>query len=153
MEAQELLARWRSKTTTIKRAADEANKALAIDPNAVQAQGHSGHHRLAGGKKETPWDPHDARGYEIAGHFFVLNRRYEEGIEYYRKAIALDPHLYTRAFAVGINLMRLGQDGRGLQANSRSATTTATRTRHQQLAAPDGQLQELRHLQDATTPS
>ena len=31
-------------------------------------------------KKETAWDPHTAKGYETVGHFFVINRRYEEGI-------------------------------------------------------------------------
>ena len=28
------------------------------------------------------------KGYETIAHFFVINRRYEEGIQYYRKAIA-----------------------------------------------------------------
>ena len=42
--------------------------------------------------------------------FFILNRRYEEAIESYRKALALDPNLNRRAPQLGINLMRLGQD-------------------------------------------
>ncbi len=61
-------------------------------------------------KKDSSWDPHDARGYETAAHFFMLNRRYAESIEFYRKAIALDPELYTARSQMAINLMRLGQD-------------------------------------------
>ena len=45
----------------------------------------------------------------LAGHFFVLNRRYEEGIALYRKAIELDPAV-ERARRLGINLMRLGAE-------------------------------------------
>ena len=44
------------------------------------------------------------------GRFFVLNRRYEEGIEYYRKAIALDPQLFSARSQLGVNLMRMGQE-------------------------------------------
>ena len=40
----------------------------------------------------------------------MLNRRYEEGIEYFRKAIALDPALYTAHAELGLNLMRLSQN-------------------------------------------
>jgi len=40
----------------------------------------------------------------------VLNRRYEEGIAYYRKAIELDPELWSARSQLGVNLMRLGQD-------------------------------------------
>src|SRR5206468_7483700 len=66
-------------------------------------------------KKETAWDPHAARGYEIAGRFFTLNRRYEEAIAYYRKAIEMDPQLYTARSQLAINLMRLGQDTEAYQ--------------------------------------
>ena len=62
------------------------------------------------GKTASSWDPHDARGYETIGHFFVMNRRYEEGIEYFRQAIALDPTLYTAHAQLGLNLMRLSQN-------------------------------------------
>src|SRR5262249_21446015 len=46
----------------------------------------------------------------IAGHFFTLNRRYEEGIVFLRRAIEMDPQLYSARADLGINLMRLGQD-------------------------------------------
>src|SRR6202000_2434436 len=40
----------------------------------------------------------------------ILNRRYEDGIAYYRKAIAADPELWSAHSELGINLMRLGQE-------------------------------------------
>lgn len=40
----------------------------------------------------------------------VLNRRYDEGVAYYRKAVALDPELWSAHSALGITLMRLGQE-------------------------------------------
>ena len=40
----------------------------------------------------------------------MLNRRYEEAIAYYRKAIELDPKLWSARSQLAINLMRLGQN-------------------------------------------
>jgi Flp pilus assembly protein TadD len=48
-------------------------------------------------------------GYAIVGSHLVLNRRYDEGVTYYRKAIAMDPHLWSARSQLGINLMRLGR--------------------------------------------
>ena len=32
--------------------------------------------------------------YETAGHFFVINRRYDEGIKAYRKALEIEAAIY-----------------------------------------------------------
>jgi tetratricopeptide (TPR) repeat protein len=68
-------------------------------------------------KTGSPWmgrilaiDPHYGEAYSTLGYFFVLNRRYEEGIEFYRKAVELQPDLWSARSALGINLMRLGQE-------------------------------------------
>jgi tetratricopeptide (TPR) repeat protein len=45
----------------------------------------------------------------------VINRRYDEGIEYYRKAIALDPNLYSARSQLGVNLMRIGRNDEAFQ--------------------------------------
>src|SRR6185295_11909819 len=45
-----------------------------------------------------------------AAHFFIITRRYEEGIAMYRKALALDPALNDARSDMGVNLMRLGQE-------------------------------------------
>jgi len=45
----------------------------------------------------------------IARHF-VLNRRYSDAIEYYRKAVAIDPANLAAQSELAINLMRVGED-------------------------------------------
>jgi len=110
LEAQELLARLALEDSDNPKAAEEARKALAMNANSVQGRAILATMDWLADKKDTAWDPHTALGYETAGHFFVLNRRYEEGIQYYRKAIELDPQLYSARSQLGINLMRLGQN-------------------------------------------
>jgi tetratricopeptide (TPR) repeat protein len=110
VEAQELLARLALEDNNDSLARDEAHKALEMDPNSVQGKAILATMDWLADKKDSSWDPHDARGYETGAHFFMLNRRYPESIEFYRKAIALDPELYTARSQMAINLMRLGQD-------------------------------------------
>jgi tetratricopeptide (TPR) repeat protein len=110
LEAQELLARFALEDNDNARAAEEAKKALAIDPGSVGGKAILASIDWLADKKETSWDPHAARGYEIAGHFMTLNRRYEEGIGFYRKTLELDPYLDSARSQLGINLMRLGQN-------------------------------------------
>jgi tetratricopeptide (TPR) repeat protein len=110
VEAEELLARMALEDNDNPRATDEAKKALAINPNSIQARAILASIDLLADKKETPWDPHAAKGYETIAHFFVINRRYQEGIDYYRKALALDPQLDSARSQLGVNLMRLGQN-------------------------------------------
>jgi tetratricopeptide (TPR) repeat protein len=110
LEAQELLARIALEDNNNEKAAQEAKKALEIDANSPIAKGILASIDYLSGKKESSWEPHDARGYATIGHFYVMNRRYEEGIEYFQKAIALDPTLYTAHAELGLNLMRLSQN-------------------------------------------
>jgi cellulose synthase operon protein C len=110
LEAQELLARLALEDNNDALARDEAHKAIDMDPKSVQGRAILATMDWLADKKDSPWDPHDARGYETAAKFFMLNRRYPESIEYDRKAIALDPELYTARSAMAINMMRLGQD-------------------------------------------
>jgi tetratricopeptide (TPR) repeat protein len=109
--AQELLARLALEDNNNAKAEEEAKKALAIDANAVQAKAILATIDWLAGKKDTQWDPHTAAGYETAGRFFTtFNRRYEEGIALLRKAVELDPQLYTARADLGVNLMRLGRE-------------------------------------------
>lgn len=110
LEAQELLARIALEDNNAARATEEAKKALAIDAASVEGRAILASIDWLADKKETSWDPKAGRGYATAGRFFVLNRRYEEGIEYYRRAIAMDPELYPARSQMGINLMRLGRN-------------------------------------------
>ncbi|MBI5280383.1 MAG: tetratricopeptide repeat protein [Candidatus Solibacter usitatus] len=52
----------------------------------------------------------DSAAYARIARHFVLNRRYEEAIGFYRKAVAMDPLNLSAQSELGINLMRTGQD-------------------------------------------
>ena len=68
----------------------------------------------------------------------MLNRRYEEGIQYYRKAIELDPQLYSARSQLGINLMRLGQNEEAYKQLEICFNNDFQDSRHAQLAEADG---------------
>jgi tetratricopeptide (TPR) repeat protein len=79
-----------------------------MSANAIQAKAILATIDWLNDKPATPWDPHDGAAYETAARIFVLNRRYEEGIQLFRKAVALQPDLWSAHSQLGINLMRLG---------------------------------------------
>jgi tetratricopeptide (TPR) repeat protein len=110
LEAQELLARIALEDNNNEKATKEAKKALEIDANSPVAKGVLASIDYLTGKLQSQWEVNDARAYETIAHFFVMNRRYEEGIAFYHKAIALDPALYTAHAELGLQLMRLSQN-------------------------------------------
>jgi tetratricopeptide (TPR) repeat protein len=55
-------------------------------------------------------NPAHAEGYALAARIFVINRRYEEGIKLYRKAMALNAEYLPARSELGVNLMRLGEE-------------------------------------------
>ncbi len=114
-EARVLLARLALEDNDPKKAAEEADKALAIAPQALDAMAIHAAIDWLEDKSDTPWisrilalDPHYGEAYAMGARFFVLNRRYEEGIRFYRKAIEIEPDLWSAHSQLGINLMRLG---------------------------------------------
>ncbi|HTQ53288.1 MAG TPA: tetratricopeptide repeat protein [Bryobacteraceae bacterium] len=108
--AQELLARLALEDNNPERAAAEAQKALKMSPESTQAKAILATIDWLNDKPGDQWDPHTGAGYETAGRIFVLNRRYEEGIRLFRKAIAAQPDLWSARSQLGINLMRLGDE-------------------------------------------
>jgi len=115
VEAQELIARLALEDNDNPRAIEEAHKALAIDSNSSQAKAVLASIDWLADKPDTQWDPKTAKGYALVGHFFMLSRRYEESIKYYRKALELDPGLLAARSQLGINLMRLGRNDEAYQ--------------------------------------
>ena len=86
LEAQELLARLALEDNNNPKATEEAKKALAMDPNSVRRQERFWPPSTCWRIKRTPRGiRRRLGGYETIGHFFVLNRRYEEGIQYSAK--------------------------------------------------------------------
>ncbi len=110
-QAHEVKARIALEDDAPQKALAAADAALAIDPTALEAIAvHASVDLLA--DKESPWlakMTNRGKGYETIAHFFVINRRYEDGIVYYRKAIAADPELWSAHSQLGVNLMRLGR--------------------------------------------
>ena len=116
-DAHELLAYLALEDNTPERAAKEADNALAIDPESLDAMAIHASMDWLDDKKESPWmdrilkiNPVYGEGYSTAGHFFVLNRRYREGITLYRKALELNPRLWEARAQLGVQLMRLGEE-------------------------------------------
>jgi tetratricopeptide (TPR) repeat protein len=114
-EAHELIARVYLEDSDPKKAADAANAALKIYPEALDALALLGTIDLLNDKADSSWmtqvlkiNPHYGEAYAIAGHFFIINRRYEEGIAIYRKALDLDPSLSEARSHLGVTLMNLG---------------------------------------------
>jgi len=116
-EAAEVIARVHLEDGDPKKAAEAANAALKIYPEALEAMALLGTIDLLNDKPDSPWmaqalkiNPHYGEAYAIAGHFFIINRRYDEGIAIYRKALDLDPTLNETRSDMGVNLMRLGKE-------------------------------------------
>ena len=121
-EADEVIARVHLEDGDAKKAADAANAALKIYPEALDAMALLGTIDLLNDKTDSPWmaqalkiNPHYGEAYAIAGHFFIINRRYDEGIAIYRKALDLDPSLHETRADMGVNLMRLGKEDEARQ--------------------------------------
>lgn len=117
LEAQELLSFLALEDNNEPKAIEEANKALQMSPDALKAMAILATIDWLNDKKETPWlqkalkvNPVYGDIHATAGHFFVLNRRYEEGIAHYRQALELDPMLSEARAELGVNLMRLGRE-------------------------------------------
>ncbi|MGA3189830.1 MAG: hypothetical protein ABSF22_22210 [Bryobacteraceae bacterium] len=116
-QAEEVLARVALEDNNDAKAAEEAKKALDISPEALDAMSILATIDWLNDKKTTPWlekilkvNPRYGEVYDTAGHFFIINRRYEEGILKYRLALELDPQLEKARAALGLNLMRLGRE-------------------------------------------
>ena len=60
-------------------------------------------------------NPVYGEAYATGAHFFEINRRYEEAIQYYRKALELNGALWEARSQLGVNLMRQGEDAEARQ--------------------------------------
>jgi tetratricopeptide (TPR) repeat protein len=117
VEGYELLARLALEDGNQERAIAQADRALKVSPNALNAMAIHGTVDLLNDKTDTPWfdrifkiDPRFGQAYAEAGRHFVLNRRYEEGIGLYRKALEKNPRLWSAHSEIGVNLMRIGEE-------------------------------------------
>jgi len=116
VEAHELMANLALEDSDTKTAAAEADTAIGLSPDALDAMAIRAAIELLADKPPDAWlekirqvNPTYGEAYSRIGFHLVFNRRYDDGVEYYRKAIALDPQLWSARSELGVNLMRLGQ--------------------------------------------
>jgi tetratricopeptide (TPR) repeat protein len=117
VEARELLANLALEDSSPTEAVRQADEAIRIAPDALDAYAVHAAVELLADRSPDAWiermlrvNPSYGRGYAIVASHLVLNRRYEDGVAYYRKAIDVDPRLWAARSELGINLMRLGQE-------------------------------------------
>ena len=116
-QAHEQLASMALEDNNEDLAAKEADKALAISPEALDAMAIHLSLDFLHDKNDSPWaarilkvNPAYGEAYSTAAHFYVINRRYDEGIAAYRRALELNPRLWEARAQLGVNLMRLGNE-------------------------------------------
>jgi tetratricopeptide (TPR) repeat protein len=119
LEAHEEMANLLLEDAKPEAAVKEADAAIALTPDALDAMAiRAAAAMLADKKAEADeWlkkisavNPAYGEGYAIVARHLVLNRRYPEGVEFYRKAVAADPELESARSQLGINLMRMGEE-------------------------------------------
>jgi cellulose synthase operon protein C len=116
-EAHEQLAFLALEDNNEDTAAKEADKALAISGEALDAMAIYLSIDFLHDKNDSPWidrilkiNPAYGEAYSTAGHFFFINRRYDEEIRAYRRALELNPRLWEARSHLGVTLMQLGND-------------------------------------------
>jgi Flp pilus assembly protein TadD len=95
----------------------EADKAIALENDAFDAMAIHAAIELIGDRSPDTWfakiravNPGYGEGYARVARQLELHYRYEDAVTYYRKAIEADPRLWAAHSALGIDLMRLGQE-------------------------------------------
>jgi cellulose synthase operon protein C len=116
-QAHELLASLALEDSQPDEAAAEADTALKISADALDAMAVHASIELLADRSPDAWfaqisaiNPSYGAGYALTAHHLILRGRYTDGVAYYRKAIAADPLLWSARAELGVNLMRLGQD-------------------------------------------
>jgi Flp pilus assembly protein TadD len=116
-EAHELMANLLLEDSDEAKAFAEADQALKISPEALDAMAIHAAIEVLADRSPDAWlakirqvNPNYGEAYALIAHHLVLNRRYADGIAYYRKAIEVEPRLWSAHTQLGINLMRMGQE-------------------------------------------
>ncbi len=95
----------------------QADAALALSPDALDAMAIHAAVELLADRSPDPWldkirkvNPGYGKAYARVAHYLELNYRFEDAVVYYRRAIEADPRLWAARSQLGISLMRLGQE-------------------------------------------
>ncbi len=116
-EPHELMAELALESGDRDAAAAEADKAIALERDALDAMATRAAIELLADRSPDSWlakiaevNRHYGEGYAEIAHQLELHYRYIDAVTYYRKAIAASPGLWSAHSALGIELMRLGKD-------------------------------------------
>jgi tetratricopeptide (TPR) repeat protein len=116
-QAHELLAELALENDDQATAAAEADKAIALEDDAFDAMAIHAAIELLHDRSPDPWlariravNPGYGEAYAQVAHQLELHYRYEDAVAWYRKAVDADPRLWSVHSALGIELMRLGQE-------------------------------------------
>jgi tetratricopeptide (TPR) repeat protein len=97
-------------------AAVEADKAISLSSDAMDAMAIHAALELLADRAPGAWfdkirriNPGFGEAYAHVARQLEFHYRYEDAVTYYRKAIETDPRLWSAHSALGIDLMRLGQ--------------------------------------------
>ena len=122
VEAHEFAANLALEDADTEHALKEADAALALSPDALNAMAIHAAVELLADRSPDPWldkihkvNAGYAEGYAHVAHYLELNYRFEDAIGYYRKAIESDPRYWPARSALGVGLMRLGQEDEPFQ--------------------------------------
>jgi tetratricopeptide (TPR) repeat protein len=112
-----LLARMELEVGNLEAADTSLDRALdlieAKDYPPVEAYALKASADLLRGVFDSPWidraleyDPSYGEAYATPAYFFVITRRYREAIDYYQRAVEIQPDLYSAHTELGVNLLR-----------------------------------------------
>jgi tetratricopeptide (TPR) repeat protein len=99
-----------------------ADRALGINPGSIDAMAmraaifYLSDKRAeldAEAKRALSINARAGQFYDTLAHFAVNNRRYSDGVDFYRRAIELSPSLWSARTELGMNLLRLGKMAEG----------------------------------------
>jgi tetratricopeptide (TPR) repeat protein len=117
VEAREVLAQMALEDSNAAEAVKQADLAIAMTPDTLDAFAIRAAVELVADRPPDTWiqrmltvNPSYGQGYALIASQLIYKNRYDEGVAYYRKAIELDPRLWSARSQLGINLMRLGQE-------------------------------------------
>jgi cellulose synthase operon protein C len=116
-EAHELMANLALENNDRDLAVEEADKAIALEKDALDAMAIHAAVELIADRSPDVWfakitaiNPGYGEAYALVAHQLEVHYRYEDAVTYYRKAVNADPRLWAAHSALGIDLMRLGKE-------------------------------------------
>jgi tetratricopeptide (TPR) repeat protein len=115
--AHELMANLALENDESDVAVAEADKALALDKDAMDAMAIRAAAELIADRSPDAWfakiaaiNPGYGEAYARVARQLEMHYRYADAVTYYRRAVKADPRLWAAHSALGIDLMRMGKE-------------------------------------------